>query len=290
VEHGMRTMEHLKGFLDDGTLQWGDKDYAAAVDGPEVWNTPTLYANRANLRGAEARAVLDGPQARYVPLRKRLQWSRSIDQLEDDLGPTRREAAVIMKQIVGRLVGVHARFLAGTDADGYPFQVMGFGLVDEIQLLCDAGLSPAAAMRAATSEPARAMRVVDEFGTIRRGMRADLILLEDNPLEHASAFSSNQGVMAHGYWLAHRSLDAALEKLAAIEAEPDAAVEVSPRTGAETFVLARKEVDAGFVFDTMELEELAAALRKAGLAKLAADFEGLAEVPRDGPCAEELPK
>ncbi len=290
VERGMRTVEHLKGFLNDETLKIGDTDYAAAVDGPEVWNTPTLYGGRGNIRGDEARAVLESSDARYVPLRQRVRWSRSIDQPEDELGRKRREAAGMMRQIIPRLLRVHAKFLAGTDAAGYPFQVMGFALVDEIQLLHEAGLSPAAAMRAATTEPARAMRASDEFGAIRHGMRADLVLLDENPLEKISAFRSNRGVMAHGYWLDRRRLDDALNKLAMIYAEPDESVEVIRRSSAKTYSLAKAQVDAGFVFNAMELEALSAALRKAGMAELAERFDVLADIPKSGPCAQFRPR
>lgn len=41
VEQGMRTLEHLKGYIDDRTLQMGEQDYAAIAD-PDVWVTPTL--------------------------------------------------------------------------------------------------------------------------------------------------------------------------------------------------------------------------------------------------------
>lgn len=290
VERGMRTMEHLKGFLNDETLKIGDTDYAAAVAAPEVWSTPTLYGGRSNIRGAEARAVLESAQARYVPLRKRIRWSRLADEPEDQLVRTRREAAGLMRQIIPRLLSVRAKFLAGTDADGYPFQVMGFALVDELQLLHEAGLSPAAAMRAATIEPARAMRVTDEFGAIRRGMRADLVILDENPLEKPLAFRSNRGVMVHGYWLDRKQLDDALDKLAATYAEPDESVEVSRRSSSKTYSSAKALVNAGFVFSAMELEALSAALHKAGLGDIADRFDALAEVPKSGPCAQFRPR
>jgi hypothetical protein len=74
VEAGMRTMEHLKGFIDDATLKAGETDFAAAV-GKEVWNTPTLYAGRGYAHGDEARKLLRAPEMRYTPLRKREKWS-----------------------------------------------------------------------------------------------------------------------------------------------------------------------------------------------------------------------
>ena len=195
-----------------------------------------------------------------------------------------------MRQIMARLLTVHAKFLAGTDAAGYPFQIMGFALVDEIQLLHEAGLSPGAALRAATTEPARAMRVSDEFGAIRRGMRADLVLLDENPLEVASAFRANRGVMAHGYWLDRERLDDALDKVAMIYAEPDELVEVSRRSSLKAYSSAKAQIDDGFVFNAIELEALSASLRKSGLGDLADRFDTLADVPKSGPCAQFLPK
>ena len=283
---GMRTMEHLKGLLNDATLKIGDTDYSAVVDGPEVWNTPTLYGLRGNLRGEEARAVLSSPEARYVPMRKRLAWSRFIDLPEDDLARTRQQQGDFMRQIITHLLQAKAKFLAGTDADGYPFQVMGFALVEEIQLLHQAGLSAAAAMRAATSEPARAMRVSNEFGAVRPGMRADLVVLEENPLERPSAFKSNRGVMAHGYWLDRKELDDALNRLADIYAEPDSAVVVNPQTVSKTYSAAKRQIEEGFAFPTSRLGFVSSALRKSGLRELASRFDALADIPKSGPCAE----
>ncbi|GAA2974151.1 amidohydrolase family protein [Streptomyces enissocaesilis] len=75
--------------------------------------------------------------------------------------------------------------LAGTDANtqpGVPFQVPhGVSLHDELELLVDAGLSTVQALRAATSEPARFFGLTDR-GAIEPGQRADLILIDGDPL------------------------------------------------------------------------------------------------------------
>jgi imidazolonepropionase-like amidohydrolase len=52
----------------------------------------------------------------------------------------------------------------------------------EIALLVDHGASPIAAIRAATGAAARLLGVEDELGTIRPGLRADLVLVDGNPL------------------------------------------------------------------------------------------------------------
>jgi imidazolonepropionase-like amidohydrolase len=290
VESGMRTMEHLKGFLDDSTLKAGETDFGAAVDGPEVWNTPTLYAGRGYARAEAGRTLMAAPEMRYVPLRRRERWAASLEEPESRGNKLGREAGTIMREIVAQLHRAHARFLAGTDADNYPFQVMGFGLVEELALLQDAGLAPPEALRAATSEPARAMRQGQEFGQIKRGMRADLVLLEANPLADVAAYKRNQGVMARGLWLDRALLDSALAKLASVNSEPDSVVETSEAAVSQLVSRLKTAVGNGFVFNAARLTALAVLSRKSGSPALADRLDELADVPRVGPCADDRPR
>lgn len=80
--------------------------------------------------------------------------------------------------------------LAGTDANaepGAPFQVEhGASLHQELRLLVEAGLGPAEALRAATSLPARHFSLADR-GSIEPGRRADLLLVDGDPLADIAA-------------------------------------------------------------------------------------------------------
>ncbi len=289
VAVGMRTMEHLKGYLDDGTLELGETDYAAAVDGPEVWNTPTLYAARGNAWGDDARRLLTAPEMRYVPLRKLESWRRALDEPVDDNQKKGWAARTTMQEIVGKLHGVHARFLAGTDSDGYAYEVPGFALVTELGLLEEAGLSPLEALQAATSEAARALREEDEAGHIRRGQRADLVLLDSDPSAGTRAFQRNRGVVAHGAWLDRARLDGALDRLATIQAEPDAAERYDETAAAAVTASAEAAARGGFVFDAHLLTNAASELRASGWSAVAARLDALADLPKAGPCAEARP-
>lgn len=72
--------------------------------------------------------------------------------------------------------------MAGTDASA-PGMVPGFSLHDELGYLVGAGLSPYQALRTATVNPARFLDTADDSGTVTPGSRADLVLLEANPLD-----------------------------------------------------------------------------------------------------------
>ena len=292
----MRTTEHLKGFLVDQTLLPSDEDFSKALAGAETWITPTLYTRLGYDRGEKAKRVLTDPLAKYVPQRKRAEWAaflaaapNSEERLKaEKIGERFRET---QSKVMKRLIPLRPRWLAGTDADGYAFNIMGYALIEELQLLQEAGLTHGELIRAATSEPTRAMRREKEFGLISPGLRADLVLLDSNPLKAgAPAFRSNQGVMAHGYWLDRPKLDEALKKLAGIFAQPDADVEINRE--AVTGVIRRlTELAAdGFVFDSSQLDDFAARLRKIGETESADQVEHLAGIPASGPCVGFLPK
>ena len=100
--------------------------------------------------------------------------------------------------------------LTGTDA-GMAGMVPGFSLPDEIAALVEAGLTPHQALSAATQNAGLFVRErVDEtasFGRVRQGGRADLILLDQNPLDDLDALRSPEGVMVRGQWFDRAALE-----------------------------------------------------------------------------------
>ena len=83
--------------------------------------------------------------------------------------------------LVGAMHRAGVVLMAGTDA---PLRNSppGFGLHEELALLVRAGLSPFAALGAATLAPARWFGMQDSLGTVAPGKLADLVLLDANPL------------------------------------------------------------------------------------------------------------
>jgi imidazolonepropionase-like amidohydrolase len=84
-------------------------------------------------------------------------------------------------ELIKRMHRMGVRILAGTDTPN-PLVVPGLSLHEELELLVSAGLSPAAALRAATADPAECLGQSDRYGTIEIGKRADLVLLTADPL------------------------------------------------------------------------------------------------------------
>lgn len=102
---------------------------------------------------------------------------------------------------VGALHGTGMPILAGTDANAVPSAPssppFGASLHDELGLLVAAGLTPAQALDAATSLPAEHFGLPDR-GRIAAGLRADLVLLDSDPLIDIGATRSIRSVWCAG--------------------------------------------------------------------------------------------
>ncbi|MGH9755132.1 MAG: amidohydrolase family protein [Blastocatellia bacterium] len=102
------------------------------------------------------------------------------------------------------------RLLAGTDALN-PCVAPGFSLHDELRNLVAAGLTPYEALRTATVNAAEFLGAAS--GMVAVGKRADLILVNGDPLKDVSNASRRAGVMLRGQWLAEDELRQMLDKL-----------------------------------------------------------------------------
>jgi len=84
--------------------------------------------------------------------------------------------------------------VAGTDK-GVP----GVSVAREIELYVEAGISPIDAIRAGTAVPARVMGLEKDSGTIAPGLRADLIVVDGNPLSRIADIRNVVYVSANGH-------------------------------------------------------------------------------------------
>ena len=74
----------------------------------------------------------------------------------------------------------------------------GFSVYREMELYVMAGFTPMERLRSATAVPATAMHMEQEVGTIEAGKRADLLVLDTNPLDDISNIRRVRSVMANG--------------------------------------------------------------------------------------------
>jgi len=88
--------------------------------------------------------------------------------------------------------------------------VPGFSLHDELRILTENGFTPYEAIATGTvnaSKVVEKMKGSSDFGTIEIGRRADLILVNKNPLDNVANIKDMKGVMANGRWYSKETLD-----------------------------------------------------------------------------------
>ena len=95
--------------------------------------------------------------------------------------------------IIGAMHRAGIPIVAGTDQ-----VVPGHSLHRELELYVKAGFTPIEAIQAATLVPARVMKIDNEAGTIEAGKRADLIILDANPLDNISNIRTVKTVISGG--------------------------------------------------------------------------------------------
>jgi len=196
---------------------------AAATRKAGVWNDPTLTLFKLVVSDATPEDLLKWPEMQYVPAKMRDAFAKQKQSTLGDLAPAaERQRYISLRNKM--LVALHtagAKLLIGPDSPQF-FLVPGFGTHRELESFVEAGLSPYAAIEAATRNPAEYfaefMKTPRDFGTVEAGMRADLILLDANPLQSVANLSKRVGLMVRGRWLPESELRKMLENVARLNA------------------------------------------------------------------------
>jgi imidazolonepropionase-like amidohydrolase len=175
LEAGADGLAHLTpdGIVDDGFVALARERRAFVVPTVSVAESECEIASGATL-------VTD---ARVAPFLSPF----SESNLRESFHPrhARPLAVAWLLASVARLQAAGVPILAGSDAPN-PGTAHGASLHRELELLVRAGLSPLAALRAATSLPADAFALRDR-GRIAPGLRADLVLVNGDPTQDVLA-------------------------------------------------------------------------------------------------------
>lgn len=137
-------------------------------------------------------------QARFfreVPLEKRARWIKIRDRM------------------IKAIYDAGGKIMAGSDTPEFLW-LYGFTLHRELRALADAGLPNYAVLEAATRNPSMFFGTDNKVGTIEVGRRADLVLLDANPLDDISNTEKRAGVMLDGRYYPQSELNRWLDEIA----------------------------------------------------------------------------
>ena len=188
-----------------------------------VWNVPTaaLWENLFDRTPPEELA--QRPENRYMPRQDVTRWTNAkrnrINQ-DTQQGVTPELVSRFLtarRRMLKALADEGAPLLMGTDSPQI-FSVPGFSLHRELALAVSAGLTPYQVLESGTRNVGRyaaeELKLDGRFGTVAVGSRADLVLLDANPLDDVGNLTRRAGVMVRGRWLTADELRAGLEEIA----------------------------------------------------------------------------
>ena len=165
-----------------------------------VFVDPTLAVFRNMILLPDVPEVHEHPDNAVVPRRLREFWPVYLQRTGCPQGGSledRRREFAKFQELTGKLYRAGVPILVGTDSPE-PQVTPGFAMHQELEMLVESGLPPAAALTAATLTNATVLREQDHLGSISVGKTADILLLTENPLNDIRLTREIELVIHHG--------------------------------------------------------------------------------------------
>ena len=175
-----------------------------------TWVVPTQTLLENSWSGESVEELIARPQNVYLPRNVLANYTRRARNPTSELG---LEFLALRSRIIKALHDSGVGILLGSDSPQY-FNVPGASIHRELQSMVAAGLTPYEALTTGTANPARFFDLEEEFGRLKPGLAADLVLLSKNPLEDIANSTTIEGVMIRGRWMDKRTREAGLADIA----------------------------------------------------------------------------
>jgi imidazolonepropionase-like amidohydrolase len=227
LEAKYRSIDHLDGYVEaltpdaSGSEMFGVNLAGRADEGripalvqatraAGTWQVPTEILLVNWLSDEAPQAMAKWPEMKYVEPGILAKW---IAQKEGTVAKyphaDRQKLLAVRRKLIKALHDGGVPFALGSDAP-QTWNVPGFSAHRELGAIVAAGLTPYQALKSGTANVGVYFGTQSTVGTVAAGKRADLILLEANPLTNIANSSRIAGVMVNGQWLSKADIDARL--------------------------------------------------------------------------------
>lgn len=239
IDAGQKSIEHLTGIFEGASTQ-EDKFISGSSKGPRIyldtykdalatalisqmarnhtWLVPTLAWERGQWLIDDIDYSHD-PALKYAPDSwQHKSWPSFtkgiLAELDTDEVSVRRRFVQKEFEIVYAMHKAGVPIMAGTDTAAAVAVLPGFSLHTELEYFVQSGFTPMEALQTATLNPAKFLGLQNELGTVEKGKRANLVLLEANPLDDIKNTRKIAAVVLNGRLLDRAELDQILAQVA----------------------------------------------------------------------------
>ena len=199
---------NLIGQLDESRIA----SLVAQTKAAGTWIVPTQVLIESWYGPDDVATMQKWPEMKYVDSEDLSQWvANKRKNVEAYSADHRQRYIALRRKLIKALHDGGAGLLLGSDAPQI-WNVPGFSIHREIATYVASGLTPYQALATGTRGVAAHYNTLDRAGVIDTGRRADLVLLDANPLQDIANTSKIAGVMIGGRWLPKSEIDKRLNE------------------------------------------------------------------------------
>lgn len=181
-----------------------------------TWVVPTQTLFTRWFSPDDPATMIREEEMAYMPSRTRFAWNQNKTNLLKSAGYTAEKYKTyldIRKKLLFAFHESGAKLLLGSDAPQV-MNVPGFSIHHEMVSWADAGIPAWKILKAGTLEVSRFFKTENQVGDIVAGQIANLILLDQNPVDRIGNIKTIAGVMNQGIWMSKAVIDEELRKIA----------------------------------------------------------------------------
>lgn len=214
IDHIDGYYEYLSQFPEE---EWGaelgkliDKTIASGT-----WIVPTQALWETIIGAADYEKLQQFEEMKYIPKAVEDNYINFVNNRSNSgyfAGENARKQAEWRQKILGELHRKGANIVMGTDAPQI-FSVPGFSIHRELPYMKGAGMSNYEILLTGSKYVGEYFKDKDTFGLIEAGHRADLILVNQNPLDDLENLKNHSGVMVSGKWYSEEMIDNRLKEI-----------------------------------------------------------------------------
>jgi imidazolonepropionase-like amidohydrolase len=232
LQQGQWTVDHVDGYIEGLAPAGAESQFfafnlvgqadlsklpalVAASKKSGTWIVPTQSLFESTLGGKPVEELAAWPEMKYWPAATIEQWKTQTSNIRQQLGVTPENAGKyneLRRTIMQALHKGGVPYLLGSDAPQW-WNVPGFSVLREMEAMAKAGFTPYQILESGSRNVAKYVNQEKEFGTVAAGKRADLVLLNANPLTNVSNWANKAGVMVRGKYYDSAEIEAKLAEL-----------------------------------------------------------------------------
>ncbi len=202
MKAGQRGIEHFHAYVNLAEKTEELDKYITETHEKEIYNCPTIFWYEANYPFLALETLKQQEGFEYLPTSMVDKWEKEYIKYQEEVKKSGkpREKTNKRKIVLERFKDTKAALLV-SPGDG-DYVIPGFSYLQELKIYKEAGLSPYKILEA-TSKNAALFYKDNTWGSIEEGKKADLVLLNKNPLEDITniQYQNITGVFINKHWL-----------------------------------------------------------------------------------------